>query len=336
MSGTAAVPEAADRRQPLWMYATMATSRYFEERMAAIYLEGKQPVFDLSKGPIPGEMHLSNGQEPCAVGVCAHLHPEDALSAGHRLHHFAIAKGVDLREMTAEIFGKRTGLSGGRGGHMHLFDRRVNFGSSGIVGQGMSMALGAALAFKMRGDPHVAVAVIGEGAANAGLFHEALNLAALWRLPFICVIEDNGWAVTVSKEESTAVRRNDVRAAAYGIPGEYVGGNDPYAVSLAAASAVRRARAGEGPSLIEIQTLRLAGHFQGDTDGYRSAQEKARMLANDPLPLMRARLLAESVGTAAELDELEKSGRRAVDDAIEFARTSPLPEPAEALERVFV
>jgi acetoin:2,6-dichlorophenolindophenol oxidoreductase subunit alpha len=326
---------APDKRQQLWMYATMATSRYFEECMAAIYLEGKKPVFDLSKGPIPGEMHLSNGQEPCAVGVCAHLSAQDALTAGHRLHHFAIAKGVHLREMAAEIFGKETGLSGGRSGHMHLFDHRVNFGSSGIVGQGMSMALGAALAFKMRSEPHVAVAVIGEGAANAGIFHEALNLAAVWKLPYICVIEDNGWAVTVSKEQSTAVPRNDVRAAAYGIPGEYVSGNDTHAVFRAMSGAVRRARAGEGPSLIEIQTLRLAGHFQGDTDGYRSLEEKTHMLANDPLPLMRARLLVEGTGTAAELDDLTKAARAAVDDAIDFARSSPLPQPAEALERMF-
>lgn len=335
MSVATSAPPALSRRLQLWMYATMAKSRYFEERMAAIYLEGKQPVFDLSKGPIPGEMHLSNGQEPCAVGVCAHLGAEDALSAGHRLHHFAIAKGVDLREMAAEIFGKQTGLSGGRGGHMHLFDRRVNFGSSGIVGQGMSMALGAALAFKMRGEPHVAVAVIGEGAANAGLFHEVLNLAAVWRLPFICIIEDNGWAVTVPKERSTAVQRNDVRAAAYGIPGEYVPGNDPFAVSIAAAAAIRRARAGEGPSLIEIQTLRLVGHFQGDPDSYRSAQEKAHMSAADPLPLLRARLLAERAATALDLEELEKNARAAVDESIEFARTSPLPQSAEALERMF-
>lgn len=323
------------RRQKLWMYATMATSRHFEECMAAIYLEGKQPVFDLSKGPIPGEMHLSNGQEPCAVGVCVHLRAEDALSAGHRLHHFAIAKGVRLPEMAAEIFGKRSGLSGGRGGHMHLFDQQVNFGSSGIVGQGMSMTLGAALAFKMRGEPHVAVSVIGEGAANAGLFHEVLNLAALWRLPFICVIEDNGWAVTVPKERSTAVERNDVRAAAYGIPGQYVSGNDPYAVSAAAAAAVRRARAGQGPSLIEIQTVRLAGHFQGDTDGYRSAQEKASMLASDPLPALRARLLADGDATVSDLDELDENARAVVGAAISFARNSPLPEPSQALEQVF-
>jgi pyruvate dehydrogenase E1 component alpha subunit len=329
------MPALPQQSQRLWMYETMAKSRYFEECMAAIYLEGKKPVFDLSRGPIPGEMHLSDGQEPCAVGVCAHLGPKDALGAGHRLHHFAIAKGVHLREMAAEIFGKRTGLSGGRGGHMHLFDRRVNFASSGIIGQGLSMATGAALAFKLRGDPHVAVAVIGEGAANAGIFHEALNLAALWKLPFICVIEDNGWAVTVAKAESTAVARNDVRAAAYGIPGHYVRDNDPYAVFEAMGAAVERARAGDGPSLIEIETLRLAGHFQGDTVHYRSAADKSGMLARDPLPLLHARLLEEAVCSEADLEALRQKARAAVDDAILFARESAFPAPEEALERVF-
>lgn len=323
------------RDQQLWMFAAMARSRYFEQQMATIYLEGKRPIFDLARGPIPGEMHLSTGQEPCAIGVCAHLAAEDVLTAGHRLHHFAIAKGVHLKEMAAEIFGKKTGLAGGRAGHMHLFDRRVNFASSGIVAQGMSAALGAALAFRMKGLPHVAVAVIGEGAANAGLFHEVLNLAALWQLPFICVIEDNGWAVTVSKKESTAVPRNDVRAAAYGIPGHHVTGNDPYKVFAVAAEAIARARAGQGPSLIEIETLRMAGHFQGDTDAYRSAAERARLVADDPLPAMRARLLSAEVCTADEISALESSAQRDVDDAIAFARASDFPEPAEALDKVY-
>lgn len=325
----------ASHAQRVWMYETMVRSRYFEDCMASIYLEGKKPIFDLSKGPIPGEMHLSSGQEPCAVGVCAHLSPQDHLSAGHRLHHFAIAKGTHLNEMAAEIFGKKTGLSGGRAGHMHLFDRRVNFGSSGIVGQGMSFAVGAALAFKMRGEPHVAVAVIGEGAANAGLFHESLNLAAVWKLPFILVIEDNGWAVTVSKAESTAVASNDVRAQSYGIPGTRVADNDPDEIFRVTGVAVARARAGEGPSLIEIETLRIAGHFQGDTDGYRSAGEKQHMSANDPILLMRQRLLKDQVADEVRLDALAATARDAVDAAISFARDSQLPAPEEALDCMF-
>src|SRR5688572_29128942 len=167
-------PDAARR---LWMYSTMVKSRHFEGLIKQAYLEGKQPLFNMAKGPIPGEMHLSDGQEPCAVGVCAHLQPEDGVTATHRPHHVAIAKGVDLRRMAAEIFGKSAGLSGGRGGHMHLFDAHVNFCCSGIIAQGMGPAVGMALAAKMRGTQSVAVAFIGEGAANQGAFHEEIGRA---------------------------------------------------------------------------------------------------------------------------------------------------------------
>ena len=173
---------------------------------------------------------MSNGQEPVAVGVCAHLEKEDVVTATHRSHHQAIAKGVDLNRMAAEIFGKETGLSGGRGGHMHLFDAEVNFGCSGIIAQGMGPACGAALSRKLRKDPGVPVSFIGEGAANQGAFHESLNLAALWKLPVVFVIEDNGWGVSVSKESSTSVEQNVARAAGYGMPGHHIEGNDPIAI----------------------------------------------------------------------------------------------------------
>ncbi|MBV2204312.1 MAG: thiamine pyrophosphate-dependent dehydrogenase E1 component subunit alpha, partial [Pseudomonas sp.] len=185
--------------QRLWMYEQMLTSRYMEESIERIYMEGKTPVFNMAKGPIPGEMHLSNGQEPCAVGVCAHLEAGDIVTATHRPHHIAVAKGVDLNEMMAEIFGKATGLSGGRGGHMHLFDGRVNFSCSGIIAEGMGPAVGAALSRQLQGKPGVAVSFIGEGAANQGAFHETLNLAALWKLPVVFVIEDNAWGISVAK-----------------------------------------------------------------------------------------------------------------------------------------
>ena len=172
-----------DNQTRLWMYKTMVASREFEVAIKAAYLEGKQPVFNMARGPIPGEMHLSNGQEPCAVGVCSHLKPTDTVTSTHRPHHVAIAKGVNLDAMAAEIFGRKTGLSGGRGGHMHLFDARVNFCCSGIIAQGMGPAVGAAMAAKLRGRHDVAVSYIGEGAANQGAFHEALNLAALWKAP---------------------------------------------------------------------------------------------------------------------------------------------------------
>ncbi|WP_223458786.1 MULTISPECIES: thiamine pyrophosphate-dependent dehydrogenase E1 component subunit alpha [unclassified Pseudomonas] len=324
------------KAQRLWMLEQMLVSRYLEESIERIYMEGKTPVFNMANGPIPGEMHLSNGQEPCAVGVCAHLAVEDIVTATHRPHHIAVAKGVDLDEMVAEIFGKKTGLSGGRGGHMHLFDARVNFSCSGIIAQGMGPAVGAALSRQLQGKSGVAVAYLGEGAANQGAFHETLNLAALWKLPVVFVIEDNAWGISVAKASSTAIERNYLRAAAYGMPGVFVPGNDADAIFAAAGEAIARARAGEGPSLIEIETHRLAGHFMGDGETYRPAGEKQALLAKDPIPAYRQRLLdlgvLDEVGAAA----IEERARGRVDAAVQFARDSAYPAPQEALEMVFV
>ena len=320
----------------LWMYRMMATSRRYEERIREIYLEGKSPLFNMANGPIPGEMHLSNGQEPCAVGVCAHLVPEDFVTATHRSHHVAIAKGVNLKAMTAEIFGKVSGLSGGRGGHMHLFDPSVNFSCSGIIAQGMGPAVGAALAFRMRGESRVAVAYVGEGAVNQGAWHEAMNLAALWQLPFICIIEDNGWGVSVPKSGSTAVSNNAARAAAYNMCGFHILGNDPVAVYDAAGEAIGRARAGGGPSLIEIETFRLEGHFMGDTEGYRPEGEKDALWARDALPLLRQKIINEGLVSEDEAADLDVEAWNRVEEAISFARASNPPPPESALTALFV
>ena len=324
-----------DKQTQLWMYEHMYMSRYYEECMEASYLEGKQPVFNMAKGPVPGEMHLSNGQEPCAVGVCAHLNKDDFVTATHRPHHIAIAKGIDLKRMTAEIFGKAAGLSGGRGGHMHLFDTDINFACSGIIAEGMGPAVGAALARKMRKENGVAVAFIGEGAANQGAFHESMNLAAVWQLPFICIIEDNAYGISVAKTSATAVPRNDVRAAAYGILGEYVEGNDPYAIYDAAGRAIERARMGGGPSLIEIETYRLAGHFMGDAEAYRPDGEKSELQKRDPIPQMREHLISTAVADMTVIDELEEHARKLVDAVYDFARIEEYPRPDSALECVF-
>lgn len=324
-------PDAAQR---LWMYRTMVKSRAYEDAIKPAYLEGKQPLFNMAKGPIPGEMHLSSGQEPCAVGVCAHLRSDDAVTATHRPHHVAIAKGVDLRAMTAEIFGKRSGLAGGRGGHMHLFDPDVNFCCSGIIAQGMGPAVGAALAARLRGGDAVAVSFIGEGAANQGAFHESLNLAALWRVPAVFVIEDNAWGISVAKSASTAVPRNAERARAYGLPGVFVPGNDTDAIFAAAGEAVARARRGEGPTLIEIQTDRLEGHFMGDGEQYRPPGELERLRARDPIPAYRVRLLAAGHG-AAELDAAEADARAEVDAAFAYARADAYPPADSAYSAVF-
>lgn len=317
------------------MYETMEVSRRFEEIVATIYLEGKTPAFNMTNGPIPGEMHLSNGQEPVAVGVCAHLKAEDVVTATHRPHHQAIAKGVDLNRMAAEIFGKKTGLSEGRGGHMHLFDPAVNFACSGIIAQGMGPACGAALSRKLQGKPGVAVAFIGEGAANQGAFHETLNLAALWKLPVVFVIEDNAWGVSVSKQMSTSVSRNDVRAASYGMPGYYVEDNDPIAIYQAAGEAVQRARQGNGPSLIEVDTYRLAGHFMGDAEGYRPKGEKDALFAKDPIPRLARLLLENGHADAAAIEGMKTKAQSRVDEAIKFARESEYGPETDALSSVF-
>lgn len=321
--------------QQQWMYRMMVTSRKFEEAIATIYMEGKTPAFNMADGPIPGEMHLSNGQEPVAVGVCAHLEADDVVTATHRPHHQAIAKGVNLERMAAEIFGKKTGLSGGRGGHMHIFDADVNFACSGIIAQGMGPAVGAALSRKMQNKPGVAVAFVGEGAVNQGGWHEAMNLAALWKVPFVCVIEDNAWGISVAKDASTSVANNSDRAAAYGVPGKRIEGNDPYAIYEAAGEAVARARAGDGPTLLEVDTYRLAGHFIGDAEGYRPEGEKDALFEKDPIPKMRDKMVADGVATAAEMDAIENEAAATVDAAIKYARDSADPSPEDALTKVF-
>jgi TPP-dependent pyruvate/acetoin dehydrogenase alpha subunit len=329
--------------QLLWMYETMVKIRNYEETMAKIYLEGKLPphiqkglAFDIGSGPVPGEMHLAAGQEPVAVGVCAHLRNEDTVVGTHRPHHFAIAKGVPLDKMTAEIFGKATGLGRGKGGHMHLFDPEHKFSCSGIIGASLPPACGAALAAKKRGKDWVAVAFFGEGAANQGSFHESLNLAALWKLPVVFVCEDNKYAISVEKTESTAVAWNADRAAAYGIPGVLVERNDALEVFQAAGAAVARARNGEGPTLIEVKTDRYFGHFQGDAEAYRPKGEIDELRKSDPIPLLSSYLGKHGILDAAQESALAARAKQAVAEAFEFARSSPYPAPEDALLHVFV
>lgn len=321
--------------QRLWMYRNMLISRYMEERIETIYMEGKKPVFNMANGPIPGEMHLSNGQEPCAVGVCAHLEAEDIVTATHRPHHIAVAKGVHLKKMMAEIFGKKTGLSGGRGGHMHIFDSTVNFACSGIIAQGMGPAVGAALSRKLQSKSGIAVAYIGEGAANQGAFHETLNLASVWNLPVIFVIEDNSWGISVSKADSTSVDKNTDRAAAYSMPGIYIEENCPDAIFSATQKAIARARNEGGPSLIEIKTSRLAGHFMGDAETYRPKGEKEQLRKEDPIPIYRQKLIDANIITSDEDLALVEETQQLVEQAITFARESEYAAPEEAMLHVF-
>lgn len=323
---------SAEQRQGL--LRQMILIRTFEEAILREYHADKGPGFDIGKGLIPGEMHLAAGQEPVAAGLCAHLEPGDGLTATHRPHHLAIAKGMKLRSLTGEIFGRESGLGRGRGGHMHLFDPSIHFSCSGIVAEGFPPALGQAFAFRNAGTNNIAVAVAGEGAANAGAFHESLNLAALWKLPVIFLIEDNDWGISVHRSASTSVPSNADRAAGYGIPGVRIEDNDVEAVYAAVAEAVARARAGDGPSLIEVHTLRLWGHFEGDAQGYRP--ELASVSDDDPIPVYRQKLLDAGAVTEAEIATMEAEASAQVEDAVEHAKKSPTPNPAEALKHVFV
>ncbi|PLR96902.1 thiamine pyrophosphate-dependent dehydrogenase E1 component subunit alpha [Bacillus sp. T33-2] len=320
----------------LWMYETMVKSRYYEENIIEAYSEGKKPVFNIGAGPIPGEMHLSNGQEPAAVGICAHLMKEDTVTSPHRPHHHAIAKGVDLKKMTAEIFGKETGLGKGKGGHMHLFDPEVKFSCGGIVAAGVPHAAGAALAAKQKNKDWVAVAFIGEGAANAGAFHETLNMAALWKLPLIVVVENNSWGISVPKTASTAISSNDQRASGYeNTAGYLVKDNDPLEMYRVSGEAVERARRGEGPSIIEIETYRFLGHFQGDPELYREKEEVPALLQKDPISKLKTYILSKGIASDKEIEQLDKRVKNEVDTAFEFARESKYPLPEAALEHVF-
>jgi TPP-dependent pyruvate/acetoin dehydrogenase alpha subunit len=317
------------------MYSTMVRIRRFEERIRELYFADKLPAFDIAAGLIPGEMHLAAGQEPVAVGMRPHLHAGDAITATHRPHHVAIAQGVDLNKMAAEIFGRETGLGRGKGGHMHLFSVEPNFGCSGIIGEGMPVAVGAAMAFRARGTDNIALSYFGEGAANQGAFHESLNLAALWKLPVVFICEDNAYAISVPKASSTAIPDNSDRASAYGIPGVLVSDNDPVAVYEVMGAAMDRARRGDGPSLIEIKTDRLWGHFEGDADAYRSDEFKEEMNVRDPLLAFGKRLEEEGILSAEEQEAIKESEYATVEAAIDFALASPYPAPEASLDHVF-
>jgi len=329
--------------QLLWMYETMLVIRQFEETMVNVYLEGKLPpriqkglAFDIGAGPVPGEMHLAAGQEPVAVGVCAHLRQTDTVVGTHRPHHFAIAKDVPLDKMAAEMFGKVTGLGHGKGGHMHLFDPEHRFSCSGIIGASLPPACGAALAAKKKTSDAVAVAFFGEGAANQGSFHESLNLAALWRLPVIFVCEDNSWAISVPKTASTAIPSNADRATAYGMPGVRVEHNDALEVFEVAGEAVARARSGGGPSLIEVKTDRYLGHFQGDAEAYRAKDEVPGLREHDPIPALAAHLRERGLLDDGSDSRIRARADQRVTQAYAFARESAYPTAEDALRDVFV
>ena len=313
--------------QLLAIYHTMLLIRRTEEQLIKFYAAGK----------IYGGVHTYIGEEAVAAGVCAHLRDDDTVFSTHRGHGHAVAKGVPPRELIAEVMGRATGCSGGRGGSMHLFKPEVGFmGSSGIVGPCITLAAGGGYSAMLLKTDRVSVAFFGDGASNNGAFHEGLNLAAAWKLPAIFVCENNLYATEVPLRKSAGNTDIAARSAGYGMPGIAVDGNDVLAVYQAAGEAVARARAGGGPTLIECRTYRTRAHAEGMRDaGYRTPEEIAAWKERDPLKLFRARMLADGSATEAELVAVEAEVKALAEEAGKFAEASPMPDPATVSEHTY-
>lgn len=286
---------------------------------------------EMATGDIPGNTHLYAGQEASAVGVCLHLEDDDYISSTHRGHGHCIAKGCDIDGMMAELFGRATGTCGGKGGSQHIADlRRGMLGANGIVAAGAPITCGAALSAKLLGTKKVAVAFAGDGAMNEGAMSESFNLAKIWMLPLIFVIEDNGFGEATANAFVSAGNFKR-RAESYDIPAVEVDGTDVFAVYAAAGAAIKRARAGEGPSMLHVDVPRYYGHYSGDPDNYRSAEEKSGMRRDrDCLTHFRKRAKEESWVDSAELDAIDRDVEAAIDRAVSAARAAPFP-PLSAL-----
>jgi len=306
----------------------MVTIRKFELGIAELY----------ARGLVPYDPHLSIGQEAVATGVCAALRKDDCIISTHRSHAHAIAKGIPLEKLAAEILGKVTGCCRGRGGTMRPVWPEVGLlYSCPIVGSSIPIAAGAGLGFKLMGSDRVAVAFFGDGGSNTGEFHEGLNLAAIWRLPVIYVCENNQYAISVSVKRSTSVKDISTRACAYNILGVTVDGMNVEDVYQAAVKAVERARSGNGPTLIECKTYRFRGHDESDPPPwpYRSEEEVEMWKKRDPVASLRNRLLSEGIMREGELKAVDKEVEEIVKKALEFAEKSPYPSPEELNEYVF-
>jgi TPP-dependent pyruvate/acetoin dehydrogenase alpha subunit len=316
------------REKLSWLYATMSLIREFEERLKRLVEQGV-PV---------GAVHYYTGQEAVAAGVCGALAPDDWIASTHRGHGHCIAKGVDVCAMMAELFGKASGTNGGKGGSMHVTDvTKGMLGVNPIVGAGVAHAVGAALSAKIRKTRQVAVAFFGDGAANIGTVHESMNMASIWQLPVIFVCENNGYAQATPAEYALSIKDVADRAAAYSMPGVIADGQDAIAVWEAADAAVERARGGGGPSLVECKTYRYYGHHQGDTPlRYRTAEEERLARERDCLLRFRERMRLGGPLTITDLDDIDRHTKQRIDAAVEFAKASPLPDPADLRTHVFV
>lgn len=314
-----------DRALLLGMYRRMLQAREFEEQLYYLFLSR----------PMPGTMHQATGQEAVAVGIISALNPDDYVTSTHRGHAHCVAKGVSLDAMMAEMFAKRTGSCKGMGGSMHLCDfSRGMLGAFGIVGAGIPIAAGAAMSALVRDTQQVAVSFFGDGAVNEGVFHETLNMASLWKLPALFVIENNQYALSMRVAESSAQPVLAARAVAYDMPGEQVDGNNVVAVYRAAQAAVARARRGLGPTLLECITYRIRGHARFEASGYRDAAEVEEWKRRDPIARLGEALQSERLATAAELEQIQAEVRAELEAAIAFAEASPDAEADDYLQYI--
>lgn len=316
------------REKALGMYSKMYTIREYEERIYYLFLEGI----------MPGTIHQSHGEEASAVGMIYDLRKDDVMFSTHRPAGHDIAKRVTLRSMMCEMFGKAEGCCKGKGGAMHTGDSEFGVPpANAIVGGNIPIAAGAALAFKMQGKDNIAMSFMGDGATNEGSFHETLNAASLWKLPVVFVCENNLYSATTSIKLTCPMENPAAdRGASYGIPAEVVDGNDVLAVNEAAERAIARARAGEGPTILELKTYRRGGHSRNDACGYRPKDEERYWLVDrDPIVLFRNLLLDEKVATEDELTKIEEDIKKEIDEAVEYAEAAPFPELSEALRDIY-
>lgn len=307
-------------------YSMMTRIRAFEKRAADCF----------TNGMLAGNIHLSIGQEAVSAGAMAALEPGDYMTSTHRGHGHCLAKGGDSKIMMAELFGKETGYCKGKGGSMHIAEMNTvnSLGANGIVGAGIPIATGSALASKVLKDGHVTICMFGDAASNQGTFHESLNMAAAWKLPVVYVCENNGYGVSTAINRVTNTDCIAVRAKGYDIPGVTVDGTEPEAVYDAVMDAADRARAGEGPSLVECRTYRYQGHYCGDPATYRPKEYMEQALANDAIEKL-GRKLTELGVSPQELDRIKADAEEEMDEAVKFAVDSPFPDKSEAVQDMY-
>ena len=317
-----------NRDELLAAYTRMRTIREFEERVAV----------EFATGDVPGFVHLYAGEEASGVGVCLHLDDEDRIISTHRGHGHCIAKGCDVKGMMLEIFGRKEGLCGGKGGSMHIADvSKGMMGANAIVGGGPPLACGAALAAKTLGTGKVAVTFTGDGGSNQGTTFESLNLAAVWKLPIVFVFENNGYAESTAAGWAVACGDIVKRAEAFGMPGVQVDGTDFFAVHAAAGEAIARARAGDGPTLIEVKLVRFYGHHEGDAQNYRAPDEVAKAReGQDCLKKFRQHVLGAALLDAEQLDAIDAAVLEEVEQSVAYSRAAPFPTAADLETDVYV